>query len=164
MGRVVRKGLSDEVSGRALYAVVETPNGDAYHLTIAAGVADSLRVGDLVSFGTKREPAVQPVDRHIAEVAAACRGVYPLAGHSDRQDDVTRLAARRLRDLERAGLVATRAPGNGLCLPTCSSSSRSGTERRRLGTGYRSKHRRSASTRRSDTAGRRGSTPSTRSS
>jgi hypothetical protein len=91
--------------------VIETPTGDAYHLTVAARVADSLRVGDLVSFGTKREPAVQPVDRHLAEVAAAHRGVYELASAADRRDDVARRAARRLRELERVGLAASRAPG-----------------------------------------------------
>ena len=70
-----------------------------------------MRVGDLVSFGTKREPALQPVDRHLAEVAAAHRGVYELAGDAEWWNDVARFAARRLRDLERAGLVASRAPG-----------------------------------------------------
>jgi hypothetical protein len=72
-------------------------------------VADTLRVGDLVSFGTKREPAVQPVDRHIADVAAAHGGVYELAGNAERQDG--RFAARRLRELERVGLVTSPAPG-----------------------------------------------------
>jgi hypothetical protein len=111
VGRVARKGLGDELSGRAFYAVIETPTGDAYHLTVAARVADSVRVGSLVSLATKREPAVQPVDRHLAEVAAAHRGVYELAGDADRRDGVARLAARRLRELERAGLAASRAPG-----------------------------------------------------
>jgi type IV secretory pathway VirD2 relaxase len=111
VGRIVRKGLGDEVSGRAFYAVVETPTGDAYHVTVAARVADSVRVGDVVSFGTMREPAVQPVDRHIAEVAAVHRGVYELRGDADRRDDVARRAARRLRDLERVGLAASPAPG-----------------------------------------------------
>jgi type IV secretory pathway VirD2 relaxase len=109
VGRVVRKGLGDELNGRTFYAVIETSTGDAYHLTVAARVADTLRVGDLVSFGTKREPAVQPVDRHVAEVAAAHGGVYELAGNAEGQD--ARFAARRLRELERVGLVTSPAPG-----------------------------------------------------
>jgi hypothetical protein len=109
VGRVVRKGLGDELNGRTFYAVIEAPTGDAYHLTVAARVADTLRVGDLVSFGTKREPAVQPVDRHLAEVAAAHGGVYELAGNAEGPD--ARFAARRLRELERAGLVTSPAPG-----------------------------------------------------
>jgi type IV secretory pathway VirD2 relaxase len=108
VGRVVRKGLGDELNGRTFYAVIETPTGDAYHVTVAARVVDALRVGDLVSLGTKREPAVQPVDRHLAEVAAAHRGVYELAGEGR---DVARNAPRRLRELERVGLVASPAPG-----------------------------------------------------
>jgi type IV secretory pathway VirD2 relaxase len=109
VGRIVRKGLGDELNGRTFYAVIETPTGDAYHLTVAARVADALRVGDLVSFGTKREPAVQPVDRHLAEVAAAHGGVYELAGNAEGQD--ARFAARRLRELERVGLVTSPEPG-----------------------------------------------------
>jgi type IV secretory pathway VirD2 relaxase len=109
VGRVVRKGLGDELNGRMFYAVIETPTGDAYHLTVAARVADTLRVGDLVSFGTKREPAVKPVDRHLAEVAAAHGGVYELAGNAEAQD--ARFAARRLRELERVGLVTSPEPG-----------------------------------------------------
>jgi type IV secretory pathway VirD2 relaxase len=109
VGRVVRKGLGDELNGRTFYAVIETPTGDAYHLTVAARVADTLRVGDLVSFGTKREPAVHPVDRRLAEVAAAHGGVYELAGNSDGQD--ARFAARRLRELEHVGLVTSPEPG-----------------------------------------------------
>jgi type IV secretory pathway VirD2 relaxase len=110
VGRVVRKGLGDELHGRTFYAVIETPTGDAYHVTVAAHLADALRVGDLVSLGTKREPAVQPVDRHLAEVAAARRGVYELAADADRQD-LARQAARRLRALERVGIVTSAAPG-----------------------------------------------------
>jgi hypothetical protein len=110
VGRVVRKGLADELKGRTFYAVIETPTGDAYHVTIGARVVDALRVGDLVSFGTKREPAVQPVDRHIAEVTAAHRGVYELTGDAGGRD-LSRTAPRRLRELERLGLVTSQAPG-----------------------------------------------------
>ncbi len=110
VGRVVRKGLGDELSGRTFYAVIETPTGDAYHVTVAARVADTLRVGDVVSLRTKREPAVQPVDRRLAEVAAAHGGVYELPGDAKGRD-VARFAARRLRELERLGLVTSPAPG-----------------------------------------------------
>ncbi len=59
VGRVAAKGLSDEVKG-GLYAVLETPSGEAFHVALDARHADSLRAGDLVSFGTKREPFVRP--------------------------------------------------------------------------------------------------------
>ena len=108
VGRVVRKALGDELNGRTFHAVVETPTGDAYHVTVSARVADALRVGDLVSFGTKREAAVRTVDRHLVQVAAAHHGVYELA--SDAEGQGAQFAARRLRELERLGLVTSRVP------------------------------------------------------
>ncbi len=110
VGRVVRKGLADELKGQAFYAVIETATGDAYHVTLGARVADTLRVGDLVSFATRREPAVAPIDKHIAEIAAAHRDIYEL-GSGARADGVGRAAARRLRELERVALVSSPAPG-----------------------------------------------------
>jgi type IV secretory pathway VirD2 relaxase len=115
VGRVVRKGLGDEVNGRTFYAVIETPTGDAYHMTVAARAADALRVGDLVSLGAKREPAVQPVDRHLVDVAAR-RGVYELADDAAR-GNVARFAARRLRKLERLGLVTSPTPRQWIVPP-----------------------------------------------
>jgi len=109
VGRVVRKGLADELKGQAFYAVLETPTGDAYHVTLGVRVADGLRAGDLVSFATRREPAVVPIDKHIAEVSAAHRGIYEL-GSGARADGVGRAASRRLRELERVGLVSSPAP------------------------------------------------------
>jgi hypothetical protein len=110
VGRVVRKGLADELKGQAFYAVLETATGDAYHVTLGARVADALRAGDLVSFATPREPAVAPIDKHIAEVSAAHHGIYEL-GSDARADGVGRAASRRLRELERVGLVSSPAPG-----------------------------------------------------
>ncbi len=69
VGRVAAKGLEDESKG-IWYAVLETPTGGAYHVRLSARQAEVTRTGDLVTFGTKRDAAVRPVDRHIAEVAA----------------------------------------------------------------------------------------------
>jgi hypothetical protein len=110
VGRVVRKGLADELKGQAFYAVIEMATGDAYHVTLGARVADALRVGDLVAFATPREAAVAPIDMHIAEVSAAHLGIYEL-GSDSRADGVGRAASRRLRELERLGLVSSPAPG-----------------------------------------------------
>jgi type IV secretory pathway VirD2 relaxase len=110
VGRVVRKGLADELKGQAFYAVIEMATGDAYHVTLGARVADALRVGDLVAFATPREAAVAPIDMHIAEVSAAHLGIYEL-GSDSRADGVGRAASRRLRELERLGLVSSPARG-----------------------------------------------------
>jgi type IV secretory pathway VirD2 relaxase len=110
VGRVVRKGLADELKGQAFYAVLETAAGDAYHVTLGARAADAVRAGDLVSFSTRREPAVAPADKHIAEVSAAHRGIYEL-GSDVRAEGIGRAASRRLRELERVGLVSSPASG-----------------------------------------------------
>jgi type IV secretory pathway VirD2 relaxase len=105
-GRVAGKGLSDELKG-TFYAVVETPEGRAYHVPLDARSAQTVGVGDLVSLATPPETPVRPADRQIAEVARARGGVFavdPSAG-GDAQG-----LARRLRDLERAGLVAAEGP------------------------------------------------------
>ena len=106
-GRVAGKGLSDELKG-TFYAVVETPAGRAYHVPLDARSAQTVSVGDLVSLATPPATPVRPADRQIAEAARTRGGVFavdPSAG-GDAQALV-----RRLRDHERAGLVAAEGPG-----------------------------------------------------
>ncbi|MGH7434719.1 MAG: DUF3363 domain-containing protein, partial [Polyangiaceae bacterium] len=107
VGRVAAKGLEDETKG-VWYAVLETPTGGAYHVRLSARQAELTRTRDLVTFGTKRDAAVRPVDRHIAEVAAP-GGVYALADNQGREGEA-RSAAARLRELERLGMVTARSP------------------------------------------------------
>jgi len=64
-------------------------------------------VGDLVSLATPPETPVRPADRQIAEAARARGGVF--AVDVSASGDAQRFA-RRLRDLERAGLVAAEGP------------------------------------------------------
>jgi type IV secretory pathway VirD2 relaxase len=101
-GRVASKGLSDELKG-VFYAVVETPNGRAYHVPLDARSAEGLRPGDIVSLTTKPEAPVRPVDRHIADVASKRRGLYEL--DQDTTANAQR-AGRRMRDLERLDLAS----------------------------------------------------------
>ncbi|MGH7435884.1 MAG: DUF3363 domain-containing protein [Polyangiaceae bacterium] len=105
-GRVAGKGLSDELKG-TFYAVVETPEGRAYHVPLDARSAQTVGVGDLVSLATPPETPVRPADRQITEAARARGGVFAVdaSGGSDAQG-----LSRRLRELERAGLVAPDGP------------------------------------------------------
>ncbi len=105
-GRVAGKGLSDELKG-TFYAVVETPAGRAYHVPLDARSAQTVGVGDLVSLATPPETPIRPADRHIAEAARARGGVFAVDASAG--GDAQGLA-RRLRDLERAGLVAAEGP------------------------------------------------------
>jgi type IV secretory pathway VirD2 relaxase len=101
-GRVADKGLSNELKG-SVYAVIETPSGDAYHVPLGASSADQLRVGDIVSLKTEPLPAIRPIDREIADAAGAHGGVYTPAANVDGSEHPH---GRRLRELERIGLAA----------------------------------------------------------
>src|SRR5580658_4636532 len=105
-GRVASKGLSDELKG-TFYAVVETPTGRAYHVPLDARGAEAMRPGDIVSFTTKPEAPVRPVDRQIAEVARTKGGVYTLEPSAA---PASHPHVRRLRELERLGLATPDAP------------------------------------------------------
>jgi type IV secretory pathway VirD2 relaxase len=108
VGRVAGKGLSDEEKG-TYYAVIEAPNGFAYHVPLDAKEAERVAAGDLVFFGTRPELAVRPMDRRIDETARQVRGVYALDRAVDEGDRAR--VARRLGELEREGLV--KAEGRG---------------------------------------------------
>ena len=108
VGRVAGKGLSDEMKG-TYYAVIEAPNGFAYHVPLDAKAAEAVAPGDLVLFGTRPELAVRPMDRRIAETAREAGGVYALDRAVDEGDRAR--VARRLRELEREGLVTAEGPG-----------------------------------------------------
>ncbi len=162
VGRVVRKGLGDELHGRTFYAVIETPTGDAYHVTDrrARGrrparrrpglVRDEARAGRAVGRSTPRRGRRRPPRRLRARRRRRGPGGRSICGSPP-----ARARARGPRDLPRR-------PGNGPFLPTCSSSSRSDTARRRVATGFPLKRCRSRSTRRSAAGGPSGSTRSMR--
>jgi type IV secretory pathway VirD2 relaxase len=107
VGRVAGKGLSDEMKG-AFYAVIEAPNGFAYHVPLDAKAAEAVAPGDLVLFGTRPELAVRPIDRRIAETAREGRGVYALDRVVDEGEQAR--VARRLHGLEREGFVTAKGP------------------------------------------------------
>ncbi len=105
-GRVAGKGLSDELKG-TFYAVVETPAGRAYHVPLDARSAETVGVGDLVSLATPPVTPVLPADRKIAEAARARGGVFAIDASAGGDAQVL---VRRLRELERTGLVAAEGP------------------------------------------------------
>jgi type IV secretory pathway VirD2 relaxase len=106
-GRVASKGLSDELKGR-LYAVIETPTGHAYHVPLDVRSAEEICTGDIVSLASRREQPIRPIDRHIIEAARAHGGLY--AEKAEAEDATSRVAGRRLRELERLGLVMPAGP------------------------------------------------------
>jgi type IV secretory pathway VirD2 relaxase len=107
VGRVAGKGLSDEMKG-AFYAVIEAPNGFAYHVPLDAKAAEAVSPGDLVLFGTRPELAVRPLDRRIVETAREAGGIYALDRVAEQGDRAH--VVRRLRQLEREGFVTAQGP------------------------------------------------------
>jgi type IV secretory pathway VirD2 relaxase len=108
-GRVVQKGLADELKG-SLYAVIETPNGSGYHVTLGPREAEALRQGDLVSVAAKPQGSTRPEDPLIVQFAQQNAGVYdssvarPGATEPDAHE-------RRLGELARIGLVRKQGDG-----------------------------------------------------
>src|SRR4029077_19095023 len=90
--RVGGKGLLDEMQG-GFFFVLEGANGAAYHVVLDHRAASDSRVGDLVSFATKPEPAVRTVDRRIADLART-DGCTVSIDQTSAIDDSERIARR----------------------------------------------------------------------
>jgi type IV secretory pathway VirD2 relaxase len=100
LGRVAAKGLSDEAKG-TFYAVIEMPSGEAYHVPLDARTAETVRAGAIVSFETKTETVVRPIDNQLAKVASG-GGTVSL---EHVPEDGRPMVQRRLRELERQSLA-----------------------------------------------------------
>ena len=88
--------------------MLETPSGEAYHVPLDRQSADALQTGDLVSFASRPQAAMRPIDRDIAQAARAHDGVLALDRAAS--DDSAQALRRRLRELERMGLAASESP------------------------------------------------------
>lgn len=107
-GRVVRKGLADELRG-TFYAVLETPGGAGYRVPLDARSAEEIREGELVAFATRPQRSARPDDRTLEETARQTRGMVVLAAAPSPSPGRDRLR-RRLRELAKIGLVALEGP------------------------------------------------------
>jgi hypothetical protein len=122
-GRVVGKGLDDELGGR-MFVAVQTGRGAGVYVRVAPGVAESLKTGDAVRVGFAVEQWLKPADRIVARFAEENGGIYDPARHQRALENLPgargatadpkpseRVAAnvRRLERLERYHLV-TRLP------------------------------------------------------
>lgn len=80
VGRVVERGLSDEYADRH-YVIVEAIDGRTHYAEIGKGEAVSPIPKDAIVEIAPRSGGVRPVDRTIAEVAAANGGRYTIDAH-----------------------------------------------------------------------------------
>jgi type IV secretory pathway VirD2 relaxase len=74
-GRVVKKGLADELRG-SFFAVVETPSGGGLRVPLDARTAEAVREGDIVGLQTRPQKARREVDAELEAMARRNDGVY----------------------------------------------------------------------------------------
>jgi hypothetical protein len=130
-GRVVGKGLDDELSGR-MFVAVRSGTGQEFYVRVAPEIGEPIREGDTIRVGFDVERWVKPADKIVARFAEVHAGVYdPLqhrrelealppavapAGEPTPEQRVT-ANVRRLERLERYQLV-TRLPDGRWKIPT----------------------------------------------
>ena len=119
-GRVIGKGLDDELGGR-MFLAVQAPGGDHFYVRLAPNVAGPLREGDTIRVGFDADRWLKPADQIVARFAERNGGIYDPARHQRKLERLQRsrlplggptpaeqVAAnvRRLERLERFQLVA----------------------------------------------------------
>ena len=119
-GRVIGKGLDDELSSR-MFVAVQSPGGGSYYVRLAPDVAEKLREGDTIRVGFEVERWLKPADRIVARFAEENGGKYDPVRHQQALEALARarpqtneptpaqrVAAnvRRLERLERYDLVS----------------------------------------------------------
>jgi hypothetical protein len=123
-GVLRHKGLHDELRGD-VYAILETPRGQAAYVRLDAGSAERLREGAIVRVAVETQTWAKPIDRVLAQLASKRGGVYDPAAHlealrrrplviggkSVAPEEVVAANVRRLERLERHQLVARTAGG-----------------------------------------------------
>jgi type IV secretory pathway VirD2 relaxase len=118
-GRVVGKGLDDELGGR-MFVAVQGAGGKSFYVRGEPEIAETVREGDTIRVGFEIERWVKPADRIIARFAQANGGVYDPARHKRELESLPRSPSavgeptpeqrvtaniRRLERLERFQLV-----------------------------------------------------------
>lgn len=120
VGRVVARGLSDELNDRH-YLVIDAVDGRVHHVEIGEGGAvEPLSEGSIVKIVTVAREA-RPSDRMVAAVAAANQGRYSIEAHH-RHDpsagrDFVQAHVRRLEALRRSGSGVERLPDGSWVIP-----------------------------------------------
>lgn len=113
VGRVVARGLSDEINDRH-YLIVDGVDGRAHYVDIGeADATEPLPDGAIVAIATKKT-APRDVDRTITEIATANDGRYSVDIHLRHDPTATAAFAethvRRLEAMRRRGIGVERRP------------------------------------------------------
>jgi type IV secretory pathway VirD2 relaxase len=113
IGRVVSRGLADELSDRH-YLAIDALDGRVHHLEIGqADATESTPEGCIVAV-TPKQPAIKPADHTIATIAAAHDHRYSADLHLKHDPNATAAFVdthvRRLEAMRRAGIGVERGP------------------------------------------------------
>jgi hypothetical protein len=113
VGRVVARGLSDEIEDRH-YLVVDGVDGRTHWVDIGRGDATEAPLVSAVVAISPRSAKVRAVDRTVAEIAAANQGHYSIALHLRHDPNASQEFAethvRRLEAMRRARVGVERRP------------------------------------------------------
>jgi type IV secretory pathway VirD2 relaxase len=122
-GRVIGKGLDDELGGK-MFAAVQAHDGRSFYVRLAPDIAEALAPGDTVRVGVDVARWLRPADLRVARFAELNGGIYDPARHQRELENLPRARAaaneptpaqrvaanvNRLERLERYKLV-TRLP------------------------------------------------------
>lgn len=113
VGRIVQRGLSDEINDRH-YLIVEATDGRSHYVEIGRGEnLDMTTAGAIVRIGPA-EHGIRDIDRTIAEVAATNGGRYTIDAHLKYDPSATQTFAethvRRLEAMRRLTRNVEREP------------------------------------------------------
>ncbi|WP_106639764.1 relaxase/mobilization nuclease RlxS [Allosphingosinicella vermicomposti] len=113
VGRVLARGLSDELSGR-YYLLVDGLDGRIHYADVGSGDVADLAPDNAIVCVSGRKTGVRPVDRMIANIAAENDGRYSVDLHLRHDPQATEAFAsthvRRLEAVRRSGATLDRQP------------------------------------------------------
>lgn len=113
VGRVIERGLSDEINDRH-YLIVDATDGCAHYVEIGKGESFDVLASEAIVRVEPVKPAIRDVDRTVAAIAAANDGRYDIDAHLRHDPSASEAFAethvRRLEAMRRATGGVIREP------------------------------------------------------
>ena len=121
IGRIVKRGLSDEVNDRH-YVIVDAIDGQSHYVEIGKGAGHESIPGDAIIKVAPRQSDIRKVDQTIVDVAAQNEGCYDIDAHlrfdTNASEQFAQTHVRRLEAMRRLmGGVEREADGRWIIAP-----------------------------------------------
>ncbi|PHR19447.1 MAG: conjugal transfer protein TraI [Sphingopyxis sp.] len=104
IGRIVKRGLSDEVNDRH-YVIVDAIDGQSHYVEIGKGAGHESIPGDAIIKVAPRQSDIRKVDQTIVDVAAQNEGCYDIDAHlrfdTNASEQFAQTHVRRLEAMRR---------------------------------------------------------------